>query len=121
MNTTHMSPTELELYRRGSQAFGLDYVHYDLVPTAEEIELQTGDTISLFTLNGLWGYSVVALSGSTLGFGYASFLKFCKPYPNREAAILAACDEIEQRALPNHDLQRAIRRVRGMVRQPRLF
>jgi len=121
MNTTHMSPTELELYRRGSQAFGLDYVHSDAVPTSEAIELLPGDTISLFRLNGLWGYSLMLLSGSTVGVSYGAFLKFCQPYPNREAAVLASCDEIEQRAQPQPEARRAIRRVRGMVRQPRLF
>ena len=121
MNTTHMSATERELFRRGAQAFGLDYVLYKPVPTAEKIQLQTGDTISLFTLNGLWGYSVVVLSGAMVGFCYSSYLKFCKPYPSREAAILAACDEIERRAQPNANMQRALSRVRNMITQPRLF
>ena len=117
-----MSPTEIELFQRGSLAFGLDYVYYGIVPTTETIELRSGDTISLFTLNGLWGYSAVVLSGSSAGFCYSSFLKFCKPYSDRAAAILAACDEIEKVCRPySSDMRREVERIRTMVRQPRLF
>lgn len=84
---------------RSSQKWGLDSVRTESVPPCETFEIKLGpqpNEIELFTLNGQWGFSL-RIDGGDIGFGYSSFLKFCEPYPTREAAIDGAIRYIEQR------------------------
>lgn len=83
---------------KASRKWGLDAVYAECVPTVESFETKLGpqpNEIRMFTLNGLWGFSM-SIDGGDLGFGYSSFLKFCEPYPTREDAIDGAILYIEQ-------------------------
>jgi len=65
------------------------------IPPVEVIQPERlpGNRIELFTFNGRWGFSL-SVTCKTRNFCYGNFLKFCDPYPDRQAALEAAAAKI---------------------------
>ncbi|MBE2223819.1 MAG: hypothetical protein IAF02_19925 [Anaerolineae bacterium] len=71
------------------------------IPTHETITCGQS-SIRLFEFNGFWGYSldVKQKHGS---YGYASYLKFCEPFPSKKTALINAISQIASDADPDED------------------
>ena len=71
-----------------------------ILPTKETLQFDTGSRhpteTRLFRFNGQWGYCL-SLHVGNWSTSYGAFLKFCDPYPTREAAIHAAARDIIRR------------------------
>lgn len=69
------------------------------IPPAEIIrsEKLPGNRIELFTFNGRWGFSL-SVTSSERNFCYGNFLKFCDPYPTKQAALEAAVAKVIESA-----------------------
>lgn len=65
------------------------------IPPAEVIEPEKlpGNRIELFTFNDRWGFSLSVQCAERM-YCYGNFLKFCDPYPTRQAALEAAVARI---------------------------
>lgn len=67
------------------------------------VDLGFLNKIELFRFNGQWGYCLT-LHVKEVSVGYGAFLKFCDPYPTRQAAIEAAARDIIHRVKGNKPL-----------------
>lgn len=78
---------------------GNPYQPDGLLPISEtfECDVVRFTSIELFEFNGRWGYCLdLSLANGTHTYG--AFLKFCDPYPTRQAALEAAVADIHRRA-----------------------
>ena len=75
----------------------------DQIPPAEKItEPKSLSRVDIFTFNSQWGFSA-SINHHNGGYGWGNFIKFCKPYPDKMAALTAAANYVEKRADPQKD------------------
>jgi hypothetical protein len=124
MMADYMPASEYDLFKRASAAWGLDYVHTARVLPCETLRHPNGSEVELFQLNGRWGYSLSVqchARNGVLGFAYSSYLKWCKPYLDRQAALAAAATEIQERAAGDDEISAWCNRLFTEAQQLRLF